>query len=60
MDLSDPSSVNYTANDFFSFFEVVCNFDPINMTSTQFSFLVTISSYLLTNQDQQIDAAPNY
>ena len=56
MDLSYPSSVNYTADDFFSFYEVIFSFDPTDTTSTQFSFLVTISSYLLINQDEQIDA----
>lgn len=55
--LSDPSPVNYTADDFFSFYEVLFKLasNHPDITSTQFTFLLSISGYLLTNQGEQID-----
>ena len=56
INLSDPSPVNYTADNFFSFYEVLFKFfSSADITSTQFTFLLSISNYLLTNQGEQID-----
>jgi hypothetical protein len=57
IDLSDSSPVDYTPDDFFSFYEVIFNIDlnVTDYTSIQFTFLGSIVGFLLSSQDQQID-----
>jgi hypothetical protein len=57
--LSDPSPVTYEPEDFFGFYDAIFAID-INQTdwslSTQYSFLVSLSSYLGFDQHNEIDA----
>ena len=59
IDLSDPTPVTYTPEEFFSFYEVIFRIAQ-NQTnwnfSTQFSFLVSVSSFLLSDSDDKIDS----
>src|SRR5436309_3423328 len=55
IDLSDPIPVNYTAEDFFTFYDVIFQFNssqPDFYLTTQFQFLLSISSFLVNNHDQ--------
>ena len=58
IDLSDPSPVDYTPEEFFAFYEIIFNVD-VNQTnwefSTQFSFLESVAS-LLTDVDETIQS----
>lgn len=57
INFSDPSPANYTPNDFFGFYEAIFNI-PENQTgfsmSTQYRFLLTISTFLQSTEDNQI------
>lgn len=58
-DLSDPVPVIYTPEEFFAFYDIIFRIDQ-NLTdvelTTQFSFLVSVSSLLLANSLVEIDS----
>jgi len=57
LDMTEPVPANYTAEDFFGFFDVIFGI-PFNTTgwslSTQYRLLLHISSFVQENQDNQI------
>jgi len=60
-DLSDPSPVDYTAEDFFAFYEIIFKLASSHpdLTLTPFTFLLSIVGYLLMNQGEPIGDAIN-
>jgi hypothetical protein len=49
LDFTDPIPTNYTAEDFFTFYDIIFKIDPSTnfwMKTTQFLFLLGIQSYL--------------